>query len=256
MGSPKADLAWHGSTVLRRVVGIVARAVQGPVIVVAAPGQRFVDLPADVSVLSDPHEGRGPLQGLAAGLSAVAAVPADIAFVCSTDVPLLHPVVVRRILRGLHGAVDVALPQIDGHRHPLTAAYRTRLAGPVARWLAEGERRVNTIVDCLCLDVLGRDDLLDDAAVRDADPDLRSFWNLNRPADYRAALALALPRVTVRHAVGGARVVGAATVEMAVAAAGYAFGEHSKVILDGDAVTDGSVPLVSGDVLTIRRRSG
>ena len=33
MGSPKAALEWHGSTLLRRVAGIVGRAVDGPVVV-------------------------------------------------------------------------------------------------------------------------------------------------------------------------------------------------------------------------------
>jgi molybdopterin-guanine dinucleotide biosynthesis protein A len=43
MGTPKAALEWHGSTLLRRVTGIVARATGDPVVVVRAPGQ---ELPA------------------------------------------------------------------------------------------------------------------------------------------------------------------------------------------------------------------
>ena len=45
MGTPKAALEWHGSTLLRRTVGILARATGGPVVVVRASGQ---DLPGDV----------------------------------------------------------------------------------------------------------------------------------------------------------------------------------------------------------------
>ena len=40
----------------------------------------------------------GPVQGLAAGLAAIAG-RAEIAFVCSTDMPFLHPAFVRRVLR-------------------------------------------------------------------------------------------------------------------------------------------------------------
>src|SRR6185312_9226654 len=97
MGTPKATLEWHGSTLLRRVVGIVARAVDGPVVVVRAPGQALPALPAGVDVVEDAREGRGPLQGLAAGLAAVRA-DAPVAFVSSTDVPLLHPRFVRRVV--------------------------------------------------------------------------------------------------------------------------------------------------------------
>ena len=43
MGTPKAALEWHGSTLLRRTVGILARATGGPVVVVRASGQDLPD---------------------------------------------------------------------------------------------------------------------------------------------------------------------------------------------------------------------
>ena len=90
MGTPKAALEWHGSTLLRRVVGVVGRAVDGPVVVVRAPGQVLPELPDGVELVEDAREGRGPLQGLAAGLAAVRD-RAPLAYASSTDVPLLHP---------------------------------------------------------------------------------------------------------------------------------------------------------------------
>jgi hypothetical protein len=36
MGTPKAALEWHGSTLLRRTAGILARVTDGPVVVVRA----------------------------------------------------------------------------------------------------------------------------------------------------------------------------------------------------------------------------
>ena len=98
MGTPKAALEWHGSTLLRRVTGIVARATGGPVVVVRAPGQELPALPRNVEVTEDAREGRGPLQGLAAGLAAVDG-RAEVAFVSSTDAPLLHPAFVRLVVR-------------------------------------------------------------------------------------------------------------------------------------------------------------
>src|SRR5580658_7796589 len=72
MGTPKAALEWHGSTLLRRTVGIVARATDGPVVVVRASGQVLPDLPAGTQVVEDPRDGKGPVQGIAAGLAALA----------------------------------------------------------------------------------------------------------------------------------------------------------------------------------------
>ncbi|MBO0806320.1 MAG: NTP transferase domain-containing protein, partial [Nocardiopsaceae bacterium] len=54
MGAPKAGLEWHGSTLLRRAVGILARATDGPVVVVRAAGQPLPDLPPGVRVTEDP----------------------------------------------------------------------------------------------------------------------------------------------------------------------------------------------------------
>src|SRR5713226_6818959 len=90
MGTSKAALEWHGSTLLRRVTGVLARVVDGPVVVVRAPGQALPALPPQIDVVDDPREGLGPLQGLAAGLAATAD-RAEAAFACSTDLPFLHP---------------------------------------------------------------------------------------------------------------------------------------------------------------------
>ena len=126
MGTPKADLPWHGSTLLRRTVGVVSRGTSGPVVVVRAPGQQLPELPPAVQVHDDPQEGYGPLQGLAVGLHALQG-SADVAFCCSTDLPFLHPVFVRRVVEALGDEYDVVLPMARGHRQPLAAAYRPAL---------------------------------------------------------------------------------------------------------------------------------
>ena len=59
MGTPKAALEWHGSTLLRRTVGILARATGGPVVVVRARGQELPELPRDVDVIDDLSETLG-----------------------------------------------------------------------------------------------------------------------------------------------------------------------------------------------------
>ncbi|HUB20803.1 MAG TPA: molybdenum cofactor guanylyltransferase, partial [Streptosporangiaceae bacterium] len=138
MGTPKAALEWHGSTLLRRTVGILARVADGPVVVVRAPGQSLPGLPAAIEVVDDPREGLGPVQGLAAGLAAVAG-HAEIAFVCSTDLPFLHPAFARRVLRAAADGADVGLPVARGYPQPLAAAYRTALA-PVAERLVREQR--------------------------------------------------------------------------------------------------------------------
>ena len=50
-----------------------------------------------MELADDAREGRGPLQGLAAGLEAVGE-RAERAYVSSTDVPLLHPAFVGAVI--------------------------------------------------------------------------------------------------------------------------------------------------------------
>lgn len=255
MGRPKAWLDWHGSTLLARAAGLLARTVDGPVVVVAAPGQELPALPPGVEVVEDPVEGVGPMQGIATGLAAVGD-RAGAAFVCSVDLPFLHPAFVRRVL-GARGAADVALPVARGFRQPLAAAYRTGLAGLVADLLAQGRSRPGMLfADC---EVVVLDDaaLLADAAVARLDPDLDSVHNVNTPEDYAAALARPPADVVVQcyGALAGAgrrgpRTVAAATLGEAAAAVGLALDRHVVAALDGDRITrDPALPLVAGDTV-------
>ncbi|MGH3670496.1 MAG: molybdenum cofactor guanylyltransferase, partial [Pseudonocardiaceae bacterium] len=140
MGTPKAALEWHGSTLLRRTLGVLARSIEGPLVVVRAPGQPLPGMPPHVAVVEDPEEGLGPLQGIAAGLAALAG-RADAAFICSTDLPFLHPAFVRRVLTALTGEVDVVLPIARGYPQPLAAVYRVTLDPLVAALVAAADLR-------------------------------------------------------------------------------------------------------------------
>lgn len=256
MGTAKAALEWHGSTLLYRAAAVLARSVDGPVVVVAAPGQELPDLPAGVEVVADPVEGLGPMQGLAAGLAAVAN-RADVAFVCSTDLPFLHPAYVRRVSRALTGEVDVVLPVARGFRQPLAAAYRTRIAGLVAELLARGNDRPGMIFKHCAVTQLDDAALLSDATLAALDPELESVRNINTPEDYRKARDQEPPEVTVERSGvlsdGGGqwpRTVRAATVGAAAKAVGLSLDGHVVAALNGDQVCrDARSPLVTGDTV-------
>lgn len=257
MGAAKAGLEWHGSTLLYRTAGVMARSVDGPVVVVAAPGQELPELPAGVSVVEDPVEGLGPMQGLAAGLAALED-RVEAAFVCSTDLPFLHPAFVRRVLRGLGDGLDVVLPVARGFRQPLAAAYRTGLAGLVADLLRQGNDRPGMIFKHCAVAQLDDGALLADAAVAKYDPELLSVVNVNTPEDYRSARDRMPPEVAVARfgalAKGGGHrptTVRAATVGHAADAVGLTVGRHVVAAVNGDQVTkDGRLPLVAGDTVS------
>jgi molybdopterin-guanine dinucleotide biosynthesis protein A len=244
MGASKALLDWHGSTLVRRAVGIVGRVADGPVVVVRATGQRLPALPAGVELAEDARDGRGPLQGIAAGLAAVGA-RADAAFVCGVDAPLLHPALVGAVVAALAAdeQLDAALPVAHGFPHPLAAAYRTTVAPHVDDLLGRDVLATRPLLQRLRVRRLDEAALLADPAVAAHDPALDSLLNLNEPAEYEAARARPAPKV----AVAGRGTVRAATLGAA--------GEGPATV-NGRAVSDPEEPLVAGDEITfvMRRR--
>jgi len=255
MGTPKAALEWHGSTLLRRTVGVIARVVDGPVVVVGAPGQDLPALPGGVNVVADPREGKGPVQGIAAGLTALAG-RAEVAFVSSTDMPFLHPAFVRRVLAAVRDGIDVGLPVARGYPQPLAASYRVQLA-QLAEQLVEQERlRPAFLLDECMVDLMDEVTLRSDPLLAAFDPELESVLNVNEPADYAVARERPAPEVTVQRfgplADGRRRPepVRAATVAEAAAAAGLALDGDVVAALNGDQIIrDGEVPLATGDVV-------
>jgi molybdenum cofactor guanylyltransferase len=257
MGTPKAALEWHGSTLLGRTVGIIARATSGPVVVVRACGQDLPELPEGTLVADDPREGRGPVQGIAAGLAALTG-RADVAFISSTDMPFLHPAFIRRVLRVLQDSedTDVALPVARGYKQPLAAAYRVCLAAPAERLVKEERLRPAFLFDECRVETLDDTALKQDPVLAALDPDLDSVLNVNTPADYAAARARPAPEVTVRlfgtlakgDGASGPHVVRAATVGGAADAVAVVFDRHVTAALNGDQITrDRATPLAAGD---------
>jgi molybdopterin-guanine dinucleotide biosynthesis protein A len=179
MGRPKAWLPFRGEIMLPRVVRLLGEAV-APVVVVAAPGQDVPPLPEGVAVVRDPEKGRGPLQGLAAGLEALRG-QCEAAYLSSCDVPLLRPAFVRRLI-DLIGENAICVPHTDGFHHPLAAVYRLDVLETVQRLLAENRLRPVFLFESLPTRVVDAEEL------HDVDPELKSLRNLNTPEEYEAAL--------------------------------------------------------------------
>jgi len=256
MGTAKAELEWHGSTLLRRTLGVLDRSVAGPLLVVRSPGQSLPEIPPHVDVVDDPEQGRGPLQGIAVGLAALAG-RARMAFVCSTDLPFLHPAFVRLVLTALTDDVDVVLPVARGYPQPLAAAYRITLAPLVAELLAAGELRLNLLFRRCATLRLDDAALLADPVLATVDPALDSVVNVNFAQEYQAARRRLAPQVTVQLSTAvtpnghsGPRPIRAATLSGAAAAVGLALHSRLIVTLNGEASChDGDVPLVTGDTV-------
>lgn len=179
MGTSKALLPFGPETMLQRVVRLLGDVV-APIVVVAASDQTLPDLPPGVIVTRDEREGRGPLEGLRAGLKSL---PPDVdaAYVTSCDVPLLVRGFVSQMVDLARG-YDVAVMEIDGFTHPLSAVYRRSILPRVEELLAHDRLRPVFLFDAVNTRRIGPREMT-------ADPDLRTLRNLNTREDYARALA-------------------------------------------------------------------
>ncbi len=181
MGRDKATLPFGSECMLQRVVRILACVVDARnIVVVAANGQTVPPLREDVLITRDGRDDRGPLEGLAAGWRALPA-EIDAVYATSCDVPLLVPAFVERMFGELD-ATSIAVPIEDERLHPLAAAYRREVLSPIERLLAADQLRVRLLFSEVPTRTIPVEIL------RDADPELDSLQNLNRPEDYEAAL--------------------------------------------------------------------
>jgi len=179
MGRPKAWLPFGEELMLPRVVRLLGEAVT-PIVVVAARDQPVPVLPSNLEIALDARPGRGPLQGLVAGLEALRG-RADAAYVSSCDVPFLKPAFIRRLLE-LLGDYTICVPEVGGYRHPLAAVYRIEAAEVAARLLAEDRLRSSFLFEEAATRCVPPEELVG------ADPTFQSLRNLNTPADYESAL--------------------------------------------------------------------
>jgi molybdopterin-guanine dinucleotide biosynthesis protein A len=172
-------LPFGQETMLQRVVRLLGGVVD-PIVVVAARDQVLPELAAGVLVARDEREQRGPLEGLRAGLRALPE-SIDSAYVTSCDVPLLVPGFVSKMIEMVNG-YDIAVMEIDGFPHPLSAVYRRQTLPHVESLLAKDKLRPVFLFDAV------RTRRVRPEEMQSVDPNLTTLRNLNTPDDYAAAL--------------------------------------------------------------------
>lgn len=115
----------------------------------------------------------GPLMGLFSGLTAI---PSSHAFVTAVDTPFLQPALLAFLLQ--QPLTDRPLiPMIQGIPQVLLAIYPKAVLPIIAERLQSGRRDPRSLLEVTAVDYLS------EAELRQVDPELRSFVNLNTPDD-------------------------------------------------------------------------
>ena len=184
MGRDKASLPFGEEQMLQRVARLVSQVIEpANIVCVAADGQQLPVLAREIRVVRDRFSGRGPMEGLAAGIAALKNSATTI-YATSCDVPLLRPAWIDRLFE-LLGDHDVVVPREGRFHHPLAAVYRSSVLPHIEELLVADRLRPVFLFDrCKTCEVPVE-------ALRDVDPQLQSLLNCNLPEDYQAALAAA-----------------------------------------------------------------
>lgn len=172
MGQDKAALVLDGKTLLDRVTATMQQVF--PKVIVSV---RQLRTDVDVPQVCDEQETSGPLAGLVAGL-AQSDTPWVFAVAC--DMPFVTPAVVARLAE-LRNGFQAVVPVVGGYQQPLAAFYAASALEAMRASLAAGDRSMRGALEKLKVRYVN------EAELRDTDPQLRSFFDLDTPQDFQAA---------------------------------------------------------------------
>ena len=183
LGRDKAVEPFAGEPLIRRVIRRASEAVltQHVVVVVADPA-RAAALPLDDShqTVVDVFPDCGSLGGIYTGLNASST---EWALVTACDMPFLSAPLLAD-MAGLRDGVDAVVPVVDGRPEPTHALYSRRCLPAIESRLRAGQLKISGFFDDVAVRYLPEND------VRRFDPDLLSFFNINRPEDLSRAMEL------------------------------------------------------------------
>jgi len=173
MGRDKANVVLDGQTLLQSVIATMQQLFPQVILSVRQP-RAGIDLPQ----VCDEQADGGPLAGLVASLGQITT---PWAFMVACDMPFIVPEVVELLgrYRSKHQAV---VPIVHGHPQPLAAFYATSCLAPMRASLAAQQKGLRGVLKQL--DVR----YVDEAEMLKADPQLRSFFDLDTPQDVEAAM--------------------------------------------------------------------
>ena len=176
LGIDKRFLEIGGRPCIQRVIDAYEGLFK-EILIVADATEPFMSL--GVKVVVDLIPGRATLGGLYTGLHFAAH---DRVFAAASDMPWLSPAAIRVVLdQALSG--DIVIPELAGRLQPMHAVY-AKTCLPVLHSLLEAGRLK---VQDFCVRPELRVHRIPEAAFRDVDPELRSFFNINTPEDLAQA---------------------------------------------------------------------
>jgi molybdenum cofactor guanylyltransferase len=176
MGRDKALLPFPGNTqitFLARLTALLRPLCREVVIVARDTTQAAAYTLPGITVMIDKQPGVGPLMGIYSGLSAI---HYSHAFVTAVDTPFLQPALLSYLLA--QPLTDALLiPRVQDAPQVLLAIYPRSMLPLIETYLQQGHRGPRSLL------AIAPVQYIEEPQLRAIDPQLRSFMNINTPAD-------------------------------------------------------------------------
>jgi molybdopterin-guanine dinucleotide biosynthesis protein A len=177
-GKVKGLLTLGGRRIVERVLGVFQSFFQEVILVTNDP---LNYLEYDLFIGADLFCSRSSLTGIH---SALFYATRPYAFIAAFDAPFLNPDLLQHLLTEMSPAYDVIIPETSKGLEPLCAIYSKRCFGAVETQLRHEDLRIRSLFRKV------RVKIVSEPVLRKADPNLYSFFNVNRPEDLLEAEAI------------------------------------------------------------------
>jgi molybdopterin-guanine dinucleotide biosynthesis protein A len=169
-GSNKALVEIGGVRLIDRVAGVMKSIFHELLLVTNTPGDyAYLDVP----MVEDLIKGLGPMGGIYTGLTTL---PDEAGFFVACDMPFLNEHLIRHMIH-VRDDFDAVLPRMDWMLEPLHALYSKKCLPVLQNAIEQHQYQI-----AKCFAGL-RVRYVDEEELRLWDPDLRSFFNINKPQD-------------------------------------------------------------------------
>jgi len=176
-GKNKALEKVNGLPLIERVIKLMEPVFKHLILITNSPRKyAYLQLP----MYEDLIKGLGPIGGIYTGL---AVIPDEAGFFVACDMPFLNNRLIRHMI-DVRGDFDAVVPRVDWKMEALHALYRRHCISAIKELIDAGEYQIIKFFNMI------RVRFVDEEEIRTFDPQLRSFFNINRPEELLDALKL------------------------------------------------------------------
>jgi molybdopterin-guanine dinucleotide biosynthesis protein A len=174
-GQDKAFLSVGGKRIIDHLYSIFNALFEDIILVTNDP---YKYLEWDIKIVTDIFPVRSSLTGIHAGLF-YALNP--FAFFAACDTPFLKRELIEIIINSIEQRVDVVIPETAAGLEPLCAVYSKKCLKPVEQHIIQNKFKIQQLLQKRRVKKIAENIL------REKDPDLMSFFNINTPQDQEKA---------------------------------------------------------------------